>query len=220
LTGLTSDPALYGRPTLFGASGPQLVVGAMVNHLRDIPVDTGGATVGGITLPAFEVPGLPLRLDPGASTTELGFTLNGDTIHARLAIRSSNVTWTRDSALANTTIGDLIWHTVSGVANLDVEARLSGALHHPDLAVRSNLDQAIASRLRAVLGEQVAAAEKQVRDRVDAVINDKVGPVRARVSQVQTQAQEQVAQQRARIDELQKNLEQRLRQLLGGVRLP
>ena len=220
LTGLTSDPALYGRPTLFGASGPQLVVGAMVNHLRDIPVDTGGATVGGITLPAFEVPGLPLRLDPGASTTELGFTLNGDTIHARLAIRSSNVTWTRDSALANTTIGDLIWHTVSGVANLDVEARLSGALHHPDLAVRSNLDQAIASRLRAVLGDQVAAAEKQVRDRVDALINDKVGPVRARVSQVQTHAQEQVAQQRARIDQLQKNLEQRLRQLLGGVRLP
>src|SRR5712692_8164564 len=97
---------------------------------------------------------------------------------------------------------------------------VSGALHHPDLAVRSNLDQAIASRLRAVLGEQVAAAEKQVRDRVDALINDKVGPVRARVSQVQTQAQEQVAQQRARIDELQKNLEQRLRQLLGGVRLP
>jgi len=74
--------------------------------------------------------------------------------------------------------------------------------------------------LRAVLGEQVATAEKQVRDRVDALINDKVGPVRARVSQVQTQAQEQVAQQRARIDELQKNLEQRLRQLLGGVRLP
>src|SRR5436309_9995481 len=56
-------------------------------------------------------------------------------------------------------------------SNLDVEARLSGALHHPDLAVRSNLDEAVASRLRAVLGEQVAAAEKQMRDRVDALIN-------------------------------------------------
>ena len=222
LTGLTSDPALYGRPTLFGATGPQLVVGAMLNHLRDIPVDTGGATAGGITLPPFEVPGVPLRLDPGAATTQLGFTLNGDTIHARFAIRSTNVRWTRDSAggFTNTTIGDLIWRTVSGISNLDVEARLSGALHHPDLAVRSNLDQAIASRLRAVLGEQVAAAEQQVRDRVDALIKDKVGPVRARVNDVLTQAQAQVAQQRARIDELQKNLEQRLRQLLGGVRLP
>ena len=221
LTGLTSDPALYGRPTAFRASGPQLVAGALVNHVRSIPVDTAGATVGGITLPAFEIPGVPLRLDPGAATTQLGFTLNGDTIHARFAIRSTNVRWTRDSGggFANSTVGDLIWRAVSGISNLDVEARLSGALHHPDLAVRSNLDQAIASRLHAVLGEQVAAAEKQVRDRVDALINDKVGPVRARVNEVQTEAQAQVAQQRARLDELQKQLEQRLRELTR-IRLP
>jgi len=219
LTGLTSDPALYGRPTSFGATGPQLAAGAMLNHLRDIPVDTAGATVGGITLPAFQLPGVPLRLDPGAVTTQLGFALNGDTIHARFGIRSTNVRWARDSGFTNSTIGDLIWRTVSGISNLDVEARLSGALHHPDLAVRSNLDQAIASRLRAVLGEQVAAAEKQMRDRVDSLINDKVGPVRARVNEVQSQAQAQVAQQQARLDALQKQLEQRLRELTG-FRLP
>jgi len=220
LTGLTSDPALYGRPTAFEASGPQLAAGALANHVRAIPVDTAGASVGGVTLPAFQVPGVPLTLDPGAATTQLGFTLNGDTIRGRFAIRSTNVRWTRDSGFTNSTIGSLIWSAVSGISNLDVEARLSGPLHHPDLAVRSNLDQAIASRLRAVLGEQVAAAEKQVHDRVDALINDKVGPVRARVTEVQNQAQAQIAQQRTRIDELQKSLEQRLRQLLGGVRFP
>ncbi|HTI06740.1 MAG TPA: TIGR03545 family protein [Gemmatimonadales bacterium] len=220
LSGLTSDPALYGRPTQLSASGPQLAAGAMLNHVREIPVDTAGATVGGITLPPFTVPGLPLRLDPGAATTTLGFTLNGDTIHARFAVRSTNVQWARDSGLTRTTIGELIWRTVSGIKDLDLEARISGELHHPDLAVRSNLDQAIATRLRAVLGEQVAAAEKQVRARVDSLVNDKVGPVRARVNEVQTQAQAQVAQQRAKVDELQKQLEQRLRQVLGGVRLP
>lgn len=219
LTGLTSDPTLYGRPTLFGSTGPQLAAGAMVNHVRDVPVDTAGVTVGGIRFPAFQVPGVPLRLDPGAATTQLGFNLRGDTIHARLALRSSNVTWTRDSGFANSQIGDLIWRAVSGISNLDVEARLTGALHKPDLAVRSNLDQVIASRLRAVLGEQVAAAEKQVRDRVDALVNDKVGPVRAKVTEVQNQAQAQVAQQRARLDELQKQLEQRLRDLTR-IRLP
>jgi uncharacterized protein (TIGR03545 family) len=214
LTGLASDPALYGRPMVASATGPQLAAGALLNHLRGIPLDTAGATVGGIRLPAFEMPGLPLRLDPGAATTQLGFNLNGDTVHARFALRSSNVTWTRDSGLTNTTIGDLIWRTVSGISNLEVEARMSGALHNPTLAVRSNLDQAIASRLRAVLGEEVAKAERQVRERVDALVNDKVGPVRARVNEVRTQAEERVAEQRARLDELQQQLEQRLRQLV------
>jgi hypothetical protein len=205
---------------LAGATGPQFSAGAMVNHVRDIPVDTAGATVGGIPLPAFDVPGLPLRLDPGAGTTQLGFKLNGDTVHASFALRSSNIRWARDSTLTNTTIGNLIWQTVSGIKNLDLEARLSGALHNPDFAVRSNLDQAISSRLRAVLGEQLAAAEKQVRARVDSLVNDKVGPVRARVTELQAQAQTQIAQQRGRIDELQKNLEQQLRDLTRGIRFP
>ena len=127
--------------------------------------------------------------------------------------------WTRDSGFANSTIGELIWRAVSAVSNLDLDARLSGALHKPDFAVRSNLDQAIATQLRAVLGAQVAAAEKQMRDRVDALVNDKVGPVRARVTEVQNQGQAQVAQQRARLDEVQNQLEQRLRELTR-IRLP
>lgn len=224
LTGLTSDPALYGRPMVASASGPQLAAGAMLNHLRGVPVDTAGATVGGIPLPSFEVPGLPLRLDPGAGTTQLGFRLNGDSIHAHFGLRSSNVKWARDTGaagqnLTNTTIGDLIWRTVSGISNLELEARLSGALHSPQLAVRSNLDQAIASRLRAVVGEEVAAAERQVRERVDALVNAKVDPVRAQVNTLQTQANAQIAQQRARVADLQKQLEQRLRELTR-IRLP
>ena len=219
LSGLTSDPALYGRPTIATATGPQLGAGLTLNHLHDIPVDTAGASVGGVRFPAFQVPGVPLRLDPGAATTQLGFNLNGDTMHARFAIRSSGARWTRDSGFANSTIGDLIWRAVSAVSTLDVEARLSGPLHKPDFAVRSNLDQAIATQLRAVVGAQVAAAEKQMRDRVDAMVNDKVGPVRARVTEVQNQAQAQVAQQRARLDEVQNQLEQRLRELTR-IRLP
>ena len=220
LTGLSSDPALYGRPMLAGATGPQLAAGAMVNHVHDIPVDTAGATLGGITFAAFQVPGVPLRLDPGAATTQLGFNLKGDTIHARFGLRSSNVRWVRDSGFASSAIGDLIWRAVSGISNLDVDARISGALHSPDFAVRSNLDQAIAQRLQAVLGEQVAAGEKQVRARVDSLVNDKVTPVRARVNELQTQAQAQIAQQHARIDEVQKQLEQQLRNLTRGIRLP
>ena len=59
-----------------------------------------------------------------------------------------------------------------------------------------------------------------MRARVDAWINDKAGPVRTRVTDVQSQAETQVAQQRARVDELQRALEQRLRDMLGGIRLP
>jgi len=185
LTGLTSDPALYGRPTAFQASGPQFAAGALVNHVRSIPVDTAGATVGGIRLPAFEIPGVPLRLDPGAATTQLGFTLNGDTIHARFAIRSNECCVGRARLGGGihkhhdrrSDLADRVRHLESRRRSASLGALQSSG---PGRAVESRPGDRVAIA-RGASANRFAAAEKQVRDRVDALITDKVGPVRARV---------------------------------------
>ena len=96
-----------------------------------------------------------------------------------------------------------------------------GAADHDERLQPSDVDLLLLdTRLQAVLGEQVAAAEKQVRARVDSLVDGTVTPVRARVNELQTQAQTQIAQQHARIAEVQKSLEQQLRKLTGGIRLP
>lgn len=222
ITGVASDPALYGRPTVAVASGPALAAGVLLDHVRGTPEDTAGVTVGSVRLPPFQLPGLPLRLDPGDATVQLGFALRGDAIDARWSVRSSRITWERDSAAFGTgQIHQLLWRTVSGISNLEVQARVTGTIATPTLRVGSNLDQAIASQLRAVLGEEVAAAERRLRSEVDRLIEAQVGPVRARVAELQTESVGRIARERAPIDELQQQLEQRLLQLLpGGIRLP
>ncbi|MGH7529713.1 MAG: hypothetical protein ACREMN_04970, partial [Gemmatimonadales bacterium] len=222
VSGVASDPALYGRPLLARASGPALRAGVMLDHVRGTPEDTAGVTLESVRLPPIQLPGLPLQLDPGDATVQLGFALRGDAIDARWTIRSSAVTWARDTGSARGgDLQELLWRTVSGIRRLEVEARVTGTLREPRLQVRSNLDQAIAERLRAMLGEEVAAAERRLRAEVDRLIDREVGPVRARVTELQAQIAERIARERAPIDEVQRALEERLRELLpGGLRLP
>jgi uncharacterized protein (TIGR03545 family) len=220
LTGLTSDPALYGRPTLFEASAPAVSAGAMLDHVRATPRDTVGATVQGVRLPAFPLPSRPVRLDPGQGTVQLGFVLRGDTIRARWAVRSTHVQWARDSSAgAGSPVADLLWRTVSGISDLQVDAGVTGTLTRPRLSVRSNLDEAIAARLRAMLGEEVAAAERRLRGEVDRQVDAVIAPVRARVTALQTDITGRLAQQRGRLDQAQKDLESRLRELTR-IRVP
>ncbi len=219
LTGLTSDPALYGRPTLFEASAPAVSAGAMLDHVRPTPRDTAGASVQGVRLPVFALPSLPVRLDPGQGTVQLGFALRGDTIRARWTVRSTHVQWARDSSGAGSQVADLLWRTLSGISNLEVEAGVTGTLTAPRLSVRSNLDQAIAARLRAMLGEEVAAAERRLRAEVDRQVDPVIAPVRARVTTLQTEVTGRLAQQRGRLDQAQKDLETRLRELTR-IRVP
>ena len=59
--------------------------------------------------------------------------------------------------------------------------------------MRSNLDDAIAQRLKAVVGEEVAKAEAMARAKVDSLVADKVEPVKQRIAAVQADATKRVA---------------------------
>jgi F0F1-type ATP synthase membrane subunit b/b' len=85
------------------------------------------------------------------------------------------------------------------------------------LSVRSNLDRVIADRLRAVAGEELAAAEAKVRARVDSLVEEKSAPVRARIAELRTEGERRVADGRARLDTEKRKLEEQLKALTGGL---
>ena len=224
VSGVTSDPALYGRPATASAAAPDFRLGALLDHVRPTPRDTAAASLAGVALPPLALPSLPIRLDPGMGTVALSFSVQGDQVRARWTVQSDRVRWTRDSggAASPSPIGDLVWRAVSGIAALEVSASLVGSLAHPQLAVSSNLDRALAERLRAVAGAELAAAERRMRAQVDSVVDGQVAPVLAQVKALGGDVTGRLGGQRVQLDDARKGLEQRLRELtrLPGVRLP
>ena len=222
----TTEPAITGRPMLFalrrGATGTgvdSLFATGSLDHARARPRDVLSASAAGIALPGFSVPVLPLRAEPGRGTSELRVVLEGDQLSGRWSIRSTNVTWPVDSARARSlnTIESLVARIVTGLTELDLTAEISGTLTTPKLVVRSNLDRAVATRLRAVIGEEVARAEALVRQEVDRIVEEKSAPVRARVAELRAEGERRVADARASLDEERAKLDAQLRELTGGL---
>jgi len=224
LEGLTSAPAIYGRPTTFTAAGPAVRVGAMVDHVGAEARDTAAAEIGGVALPAVLIPGLPLRLEAGRGTVGLSFALEGDRVRGAWRVRAPAVAWARDStAPRGSDVQQLVERVLSGIGDIDLEARLGGSLAAPALAVRSNLDDVLAARLRAVLGEEVAVVERALRARVDSAVGTQVGAVSAQVAGLTDEATRRLGIERTQLDQARQALEQQLRQLtrgLPGIRIP
>src|SRR5207244_1874559 len=99
----------------------------------------------------------------------------------------------------------------------DVNADVRGSIKSPALSVRSNLDEAIAQRLKAVVGEEVAKAEAMARAKVDSIVADKVEPVKQRIAAVQADATKRVADQQQRLNQAQADLQAQLKRLTGGL---
>jgi len=217
VSGVTSDPALYGRPATASATAPGFRLGALLDHVRPTPRDTATASLAGVALPPLSLPSLPIRLEPGSGTVALSLAVQGDEVRARWAMQSDRVRWTRDSSgvASLSPTGDLVWRVVSGIPTLAVSASLTGSLARPQLAVSSNLDRALAARLRAVAGAELAVAERRVRAQVDSLVDGQVAPVLAKVTALGGDVTRRLGGERTQLDDGRKALEQRLRALTG-----
>lgn len=232
LSGLTTEPTIYGQPFVFlaqrsaGRAGPETVrVAGVVDHVRTPSRDSLEAAVGGVALPSLPLPPVNARAQLGTGTTELSLFRRGDEILARWLMRSTNVRWERlaDSAGgagAAREVASLVWRTVSGVHDVEVAGTLRGALTGPAFSVSSNLGTELARRLRQEIGAKVAEAERRVRAQVDTLVAQQTAAARQRLTAVQSDVQSRLAKQEAELVAVRSDLEARLKGLTGKLSLP
>lgn len=222
LADLTTSQTLTGKPTTFNAQAPAIQAGALLDHRRPQALDTISGVMSAVKLPDVGLPVGGIRLAPGTGTMSFRFALEGENLRAGWDVKSSHVTWTRDSAAASGagTATGLVWQVVSGISTLAVSAQLSGTPENPSLAIRSNLDQAISDRIKALMGDQVKAAEQKLIAEVNAYADPLIAPVKSQVTAITGNAQQQLSASQGKIADAQKELQQRLKSLTGGIRLP
>jgi hypothetical protein len=203
-----------------GSAIAAIDVDATIDHVTPRTRDAGTARLRGIQLPSFDIPGIPFRVVPGTGSSSLDFTMTGGgaELSARWAIASQQVSWAVDTAgRSMNDIERLVWRVVSGLKDLEVVAELRGSVGLPKLSVSSNLDKAIAQRLQAVLGEEVAKAERMMRAKVDSLVADKVEPVKRQIASVQADANRRVQAERQRLDQVEQQLQAELKRLTAGL---
>jgi uncharacterized protein (TIGR03545 family) len=227
---VTDDPALLGKPTMFSftraarAAGLEslLVVGTL-DHTKPIPTETIVMRAGGVSLPKFAVPGVPLRLDLGKGASTLRFNVVGDSVVGRWTVGAPRPAWSPDTARqrAQNTLTSLVTRVLTGIDNVDVTADIRGTTAAPSLAVRSNLDRAVADNIKRVAGEEISRAEAKMRAQVDAVVQRETAALKVKidkaVADTREQADQRIAEAQARLDKAKADLAARLKELGGGI---
>lgn len=237
---LVGRPTVLQAGRTAGQRGPETVrVGAILNRVGAVARDSVGAYVSGLALPAIPLAPVGAALGLGRGTTELVLQRRGDSLDARVGWQSSNVSWRRltgDSVAADPagravvperlsarsagqslrrSATDIAWRTLAGLRDVRIDARLTGSLQRPRLAVGSNVARALSDGLRAELGAEVQRAQAEVRARVDALVQERVTQAEQAVAGFETQARERIAAERARLDRAKRDLEARIRTLTG-----
>ncbi len=224
VSGLSSQPALYGKPILFQASGRlggavpvRVELHGLADHTGPVPRDSAAARIEGVELPDLALPGLPFTVHPGPSSVRLAFALHGDRLAGRWEIAAPAARWLADTArLARGSVVErAVWRVLQGLTELSVRAELGGTIANPALRVSSNLDAAVAAQLRALVGEDVEKAERMARQEVDRFLAEPLARMQTRVGEFRVLARERLPLELKQLDEVERRLRAELKRLTG-----
>jgi len=226
VTDATTEPALVGKPMLFairrvasGSGVDSLRITGALDHAKSRPRDVLTVDAQGVDLPTLPIPGLPYRADPGRGSSTLRLTIDGDQLDARWGLASGKLGWIADTTATRrlNAIESLVARVLTGVPTLTMQARVTGPLQAPKLAVSSNLDRVVGDQLRNLVGTQVAAAEAKIRARVDSLVTEKSAPVKAKVAELRAEADKRIADARLKLDAEKQKLDVQIKALSGGL---
>lgn len=239
LTGVTTEPAIYGRPLTFSASrqgGAELrsvSVEGSLDRTTAVAHDSLHALVPGVTIPSFALPGTSATIDPGdSSTIELSLGRRGGELDGTWRLTSDAVRWHRggDSAAARTAapLGSaawaegLVWSAVASMSHVTIEARISGSLPAPDVAISSNVGDALAANIQHAVGAELQKADAQVRAKVDSMVAAPLAAAKTRLTGLESDVTRRIAQPQQQLSQVQADLNAQLNRLtvVPGVRLP
>jgi uncharacterized protein (TIGR03545 family) len=249
INGVTSAPTLYGQPFRLLAEraeaqqGPSDIhVFGLLDHVSAPIHDSVDVFLRGVSLPSLDLAALGARLNLGNGSTGLVLDRSGDEIAARWTWRSGEAVWEklnaeqptsnvqRSSADTEPQMGsrewaeDLLWRSVSGIRDVEINVQLSGTIERPALAVGSNVGVAVAQSLRRELGREIERVENEVRARVDEVVQEGVTRAEGALDSIQDKLTNEIAPLTTQVAELEEQLQQEIRNLTrrlpGGVRIP
>ncbi|MDH4130543.1 MAG: TIGR03545 family protein [Gemmatimonadota bacterium] len=232
--GITSQPALYGKPATLSASGKLggrevplgIQLGVYSLHAGGPSKDSMTLRLTDIELPAIEVEGVPFTLTPGRGTVGFAFAMSGERIAGTWTLAAPSVRWAADTSRVHgeTSAEGLLWRVLRGLTDLKVRADLGGTLASPTLAVRSNLDDAVAGSLRAMLGEELEKAEAKAREAVDQLVGPQVAALRGQYDTFMADLAKRVPLEQGQLDAADKRLAKEVKRLttgaLGGIQIP
>jgi len=232
ITGLTTEPILYGKPLVAtvartgAARGPTDVrLGVVLDHTGREIVDSATVLVRGIALPNLSLHAIGAELALGRGTSQLSFQRVGGELSGRWLWRSDDVNWSRLAGTGGATAEglaqdlrgratDFLWRTISSLREVEIDLRFSGSVRAPALEIGSNVGGAVARALREQVGAEIERAEQEVRARVDQLVDQQVQQARAKADALQAEVASRVGIQLDEITTVRAELERALQRLI------
>ena len=225
--GVTTEPAVYGRPTtvdlnLAKTGSNAYAVRGVFDHTGEIPADTLRLSAANFAIGAIDLKQtkayLPAKLDGSRGSVNALLALRGSQLRASLELLMNNVSFEFAESAGSDRVAQAVRSIFSPVEGFRISSLVEGPTNDLRFRISSNLDEIFAQRIRGLVQENLSRAQQELRQRIDkelaarrkqaeALLAEKQALVMNEVAKYDKMLQDQLAAVEAKKQEIEKRIE-------------
>jgi uncharacterized protein (TIGR03545 family) len=187
--GLTSHPALYGRPTAFKLDGSivgdlakEITLSGQLDHRKTLADDLINLSVKGLRLEQTGTPSLresPLRLSSALLNVNGSLRVKGDALDGRVLMDVFNPKVTVESSAA------ILENLFKNMGSFDVSLSIGGTLDQPSIGLSSSATKTLTSGLENLVQKEMKGLQDGIRNAISSRVDKDLIPARNETSNLE-----------------------------------
>ena len=177
IEGISSNPALYGKPAVISLKGadPDFELEAVLDHTKSIGKDSAKFNANALDIKGFPLTKalsfLPAKISQGTADITATITSEGDKIEMDMIIMPKGVVFAPEDIPANE-VAKEIARAISSAQDLKIEARITIEKSHTAFKITSSIDEIIADCFRKIADARLEETKKEVKKKIDGLVDN------------------------------------------------
>lgn len=233
---ISNNQRMSGKPLtveLSGVKGGTTSLGfnASFDRRKELPVDDYHAKLAGLRVADMQVGRsdfLPSKITKAVAGANIDVNVPGNRFESTSKIAFANITMVFEHEPKNT-VERIVKDVLASLNGFNVTLRLWNSDGKFDLAFATDLDDQIASRIKKVIGDEVARIQNEIRSKVnariaekrkefEALFNQKKEDVTSRLKGYESQVNEKLAMVEGKKKEVENKVEEEKKKQTEGVK--
>lgn len=176
---VSSDPVLYGKPTVIRMAGrgeAAVQMKAELDRTKDVPaniVDVAYVLDQATTNKLGDDDSLVVEVRAGSTRWNVHLETVGEELTGTVLMVQEPVLLIPTMKADDETLGRLIAASMKNIERIDATVELSGTIRKPKLKLKTNLGESISNGVKQGFGNEVSAQKDALIAKLDAQVNEK-----------------------------------------------
>jgi uncharacterized protein (TIGR03545 family) len=154
-----------------GEKGAKVELTGSLNYLEEVPKENFNVSYAGFSLANTKISEskfLPSKVQKGLGSVESTVNLSGDNIEGKVKFVGQKLQFDlSNQPKPKNKLDEIIQSIVKSIDMLDVIMVISGKGSDLKFRINSNLDDLFVKKMKAILGDEIAAAKKKLQEKID-----------------------------------------------------